>query len=250
MTQNPESNWFGSKYVTPDEKDGLVRDVFDSVYGKYDLMNDLMSGGIHRLWKDRFISEIRPKPGKIYLDVAGGTGDIAFRIRRKTGPDAKIIICDVNENMLSAGRDRAINKGWTDFEWVTGNAESLPVPDSSVDIYTISFGLRNVTHIDTALQEAFRVLRPGGMFFCLEFSRVQNSMLAGAYDLYSKVIPEIGELVVKDRESYEYLIESIRRFPAQKELVARMENAGFQRVHYHNLTTGISAIHRGYKQKT
>ena len=248
MIQNPESNWFGYKSVRPEDKTGMVHDVFDSVYDKYDLMNDVMSGGIHRLWKDRFISEIRPKQGKTYLDVAGGTGDIAFRIRKKTGSDARIIVCDLTENMLRTGRDRAIDKGWTDLEWVTGNAENLPIPDESIDVYTIAFGLRNVTHIDFALKEAFRVLKKGGMFFCLEFSSVQNPLLARAYNVYSdQVIPKMGEIIAKDRDSYEYLVESIRKFPAQKELTERIRNAGFTRVSFSNLTLGIAAIHKGFK---
>lgn len=245
--QNPESQWFGEKNVTPDEKTGLVRGVFDNVALKYDLMNDLMSGGIHRLWKDRFVRQIRPRPGLHYLDVAGGTGDIAFRIRRKAGPSARITVCDLNENMLKVGRDRAIDHGWlSGFEWVTGNAESLPLPDSSVDVYTIAFGLRNVTHIDTALKEAVRVLKPGGRFFCLEFSHVQEPVLAKFYDLYSEnVIPRIGQAVAKDRESYQYLVESIRKFPDQKALKARMEAAGLENTGFSNLSAGIAAIHYG-----
>ena len=251
MALNPEKNWFGEKPVTPDEKTGLVRGVFDSVYGRYDLMNDVMSGGIHRLWKDAFVRQVRPKQGKTFLDVAGGTGDIAFRIRRKTGGNSRIIICDINENMISSGRDRAINRGWTDLEWITGNAENLPLPDSSVDIYTISFGLRNVTHIDTALKEAFRVLKPSGMFFCLEFSKVKNPALSKAYDLYSfNMIPTLGSLIANDRESYDYLVESIRRFPSQEELTARMQQAGLTRTSFINLTGGVAAIHRGVKPKT
>lgn len=249
MTINPESNWFGEKPVTPEEKTGLVRGVFDSVASKYDIMNDLMSGGVHRLWKDRFVREVRPRAGKTYLDVAGGTGDIAFRIHRKVGGHARIILCDLNEHMLSVGRDRAIDRGWSDLEWVTGNAESIPLPDNSVDTYTIAFGLRNVTRIDTALSEAFRVLKPGGNFFCLEFSRVNNPLLAKAYDLYSfNAIPRIGQMVANDRDSYEYLVESIRKFPPQHDLKKRMENAGFSRVAFCNLSGGIAAIHRGFKR--
>lgn len=171
--QNPESTQFGEQRVTPEEKTERVIGVFDSVAAQYDLMNDLMSGGIHRLWKDRFVRMIRPRAtvdGRPvhYLDVAGGTGDIAFRIRKKTGLQAKITLCDLNDNMLAVGRNRAIDKGWIDdFTWVTGNAEALPLPDNSVDVYTIAFGLRNVTRIDTALREAFRVLRPGGRFSVL-----------------------------------------------------------------------------------
>lgn len=257
MASNKESGWFGYQEVSPDEKTGLVRGVFDSVADRYDIMNDLMSGGIHRIWKDRLIRQIRPKSlvnsqaycGYKYLDVAGGTGDIAFRIRQKTGPGADIQVLDINENMLRAGRDRAIDRGWVhDFDWLVGTAESLPIPDQSRDVYTIAFGLRNVTHIDTALEEAYRVLRPGGRFFCLEFSHVQNPLLSNAYRLYSRtVIPNVGALVAQDRESYQYLVESIERFPNQKALAARIEDAGFAKVRYTNLSAGIAAIHEGWK---
>ncbi len=252
--QNPEKSWFGDKEVSAEEKTEGVIGVFDSVADQYDLMNDFMSGGIHRLWKDRLIRMIRPRAmigdrPIHYLDVAGGTGDIAFRIRNKVGNKAKITLCDLNDNMLSVGRDRAYNKGWlNDFDWVTGNAESLPLQDNSVDVYTIAFGLRNVTHIDTALAEAYRVLRPGGRFFCLEFSQVRPAPLAKAYDVYSyNVIPFLGEKVAKDRDSYQYLVESIRKFPSQRKLAKRMENAGFSRVKYSNLSFGIAAIHQGFK---
>jgi demethylmenaquinone methyltransferase/2-methoxy-6-polyprenyl-1,4-benzoquinol methylase len=265
MTQNPESQWFGETPVTPEEKTHKVHGVFEGVARNYDLMNDLMSGGVHRLWKDSFIRRIRPRAGLRYLDVAGGTGDIAFRLRKKMiglsddlmsgdnndhpivrlsdHPD--ITVCDLTYNMLSVGRDRAIDKGWlNEFEWVTGNAEALPFPDKSFDVYTISFGLRNVTRIDDALAEARRVLKPGGRFFCLEFSHVENPLFAKAYDAYSyAVIPRIGELVAKDRESYQYLVESIRKFPAQRVLKKRLLEAGFDRAEYENLTGGIACIH-------
>jgi demethylmenaquinone methyltransferase/2-methoxy-6-polyprenyl-1,4-benzoquinol methylase len=249
MSQNPERNWFGEKQVSPEEKTALVRGVFDSVADKYDLMNDLMSGGVHRLWKDRLIRDIRPKAGLHYLDVAGGTGDISFRIRKAAGPTARITVCDLDNAMLTVGRDRAVDRGYIDgFTWVTGNAEALPVPDNSVDVYTIAFGLRNVTHIDTALAEAYRALKPGGRFFCLEFSRVEEPMLAKVYDAFSfGVIPRIGQLVAKDRDSYQYLVESIRKFPPQKQLCRRLEQAGFQGVRHDDLSFGIAAIHRGFK---
>lgn len=251
IQKNSESRWFGHKQVSPDEKTGLVRGVFDSVADKYDVMNDIMSGGIHRLWKDRLIRQIRPTSGYSYLDVAGGTGDIAFRLRRKTGSGSNTDICvfDLNENMLRAGRDRAINRGWiNDFTWMTGNAEALPFVDNSYDVYTISFGLRNVTHIDTALSEALRVLKPGGRFFSLEFSHVRHPVMERVYKLYSKnLIPGMGALIAKDRESYQYLIESIERFPDQESLAGRMEKAGFQNVRFTNLSGGIAAIHEGWK---
>lgn len=267
-SQNPESQWFGEQAVSPEEKTAKVHGVFEGVAARYDLMNDLMSGGVHRLWKDSFVRRIRPRVGLSYLDVAGGTGDIAFRIRRyieeqrKGGRDQatihssvppflmpSITLCDLTYNMLSVGRDRAIDKGWlNDFTWVTGNAEALPFPDNSFDVYTISFGLRNVTRIDDALREARRVLKPGGRFFCLEFSHVENPLLAKAYDLYSfNVIPRIGEIVAKDRESYQYLVESIRKFPAQKVLKARLLEAGFDRADYSNLTGGVACIHSATK---
>ncbi len=247
--QNPESQWFGEERVTASEKTRKVIGVFDSVASSYDIMNDLMSGGLHRLWKDHLIRKIRPRAGLHYLDVAGGTGDIAFRIRKKAGPNARITLCDLNNEMLAVGRDRSIDKGMGDsFEWVTGNAEALPLPDNSVDVYTIAFGLRNVTHIDTGLSEALRVLKPGGRFYCLEFSRVNEPLLRRIYDEYSyRVIPKIGEIVAKDRVSYQYLVESIRKFPSQKDLQKRMEMAGFRACRYENLTFGVVAIHEGVK---
>jgi demethylmenaquinone methyltransferase/2-methoxy-6-polyprenyl-1,4-benzoquinol methylase len=247
--QNAEKNWFGEKQVAPDEKTRLVRGVFDSVAPSYDVMNDFMSGGLHRLWKDHLVRKIRPRAGLHYLDVAGGTGDIAFRIRKKAGQNCKITLCDINAEMLSVGRDRSIDMGMgDDFDWVTGNAESLPLQDNSVDVYTIAFGLRNVTHIDDALAEAYRVLKPGGRFYCLEFSKVNEPLLAKIYDIYSfKVIPKIGKLVAKDEESYQYLVESIRKFPQQRELMRRLEAAGFQKCRFENLTFGVVAIHEGVK---
>ena len=246
---NPESEWFGTKRIKADDKVGLVRGVFDSVADSYDVMNDVMSGGVHRIWKDRLVRMIRPKAGLHYLDVAGGTGDIAFRIRRAAGPNTNITICDINPEMLRVGRDRALNKGWVnDFEWVTGNAESLPVPDNSVDVYTIAFGLRNVTRIDNALADAYRVLKPGGRFFCLEFSKVEDPLLGPLYDRYSEMlIPRMGQLIAKDRDSYQYLVESIRKFPPQRELARRMGQVGFSGVKFANLSFGIAAFHQGFK---
>ena len=247
--RNPESQWFGRRSVTPQEKTRLVLDVFDNVATRYDLMNDLMSGGVHRVWKDQLIRQIRPRRSYTYLDVAGGTGDIAFRLFKATGGEATIKVCDINPAMLEVGRDRALNRGMVrGFEWIEGNAEQLPIEDSSIDVYTIAFGLRNVTHIDDALKEAFRVLKPGGRFFCLEFSHVQEPMLAKAYDAFSfHVIPRIGQIVAKDKDSYQYLVESIRAFPDQEALLDRLKQAGFGRTSVRNLTFGVAAIHEGWK---
>ena len=244
--QNPESQWFGNRAVAAAEKTRLVRGVFDSVADNYDLMNDLMSGGLHRLWKDRFVRDIRPRPGMACLDVAGGTGDIAFRLRRR---GAAVTVCDLNAEMLRVGRDRALDRGLpADIDWVTGNAEALPFPDASFDVYTIAFGLRNVTRIDTALAEAARVLRPGGRFFCLEFSRVEEPFLRRVYDLYSaRVIPRVGQAVAKDLDSYQYLVESIRKFPRQEELKRRLDTAGLALGRFANLSFGVVAIHSATK---
>lgn len=249
MEKNAESQWFGERKVSATEKTRRVIGVFDSVADSYDLMNDLMSAGVHRLWKNQLVRQIRPRAGLAYLDVAGGTGDIAFRLRAKTGPGTKITLCDLNAEMLRVGRDRAVDRGWiNDFEWVVGNAEKLPFDEESRDVYTISFGLRNVTHIDDALREAWRVLKPGGRFFCLEFSRVDEPALARLYDAYSyNVIPRIGERVANDRESYQYLVESIRKFPPQKALQQRLHRAGFGRVKITNLSFGVAAIHEAWK---
>ena len=245
---NPEQDWFGTRRVSPEEKTALVRGVFDSVASNYDVMNDLMSGGIHRLWKNRLLRMIRPREGDACLDVAGGTGDIAFRIKAAAS-GADVTVFDLDNAMLRVGRDRAANRGQVaDYRWITGNAEALPFADNSFDLYTIAFGLRNVTRIDTALREAHRVLKPGGRFFCLEFSHVVDPGLAKLYDLYSfNVIPRIGQVVAKDRDSYQYLVESIRKFPKQKELARRLGEAGFARPLFENLSFGIAAIHQGWK---
>ncbi len=247
--KNKESQWFGYKRVTPAEKTRRVEGVFDSVASRYDLMNDLMSGGVHRLWKNKFISLLHPSAHKTLLDVAGGTGDIAFRYRKRAGEKATITVCDINREMLHVGKNRALDQGFLKgIEWVEGNAESLPFADNSYHLYTISFGLRNVPKIDDALEEAFRVLKPGGQFFCLEFSRMTNPLLQKIYDEYSfRLIPKIGALVTHDRDSYQYLVESIRQFPQQKELASRMKKAGFEQVRFINLSGGIAAIHTGTK---
>ena len=238
---------FGFRTVDATAKEGLVHNVFSSVAGSYDVMNDLMSGGLHRLWKNDFVARIHANSAANILDLAGGTGDIAVRIKTKTG--AHVTVCDINDDMLKAGRARQFDKGESQgLRWVCGNAEHLPVPDSSLDVITIAFGLRNVTNIQQALNDAYRALKPGGHFLCLEFSKVTVPMLAKIYDAYSfHVIPKIGELVAKDKDSYQYLVESIRMFPPQKQLAAMMEKAGFARVRYDNLTFGTVAIHQGWR---
>ncbi|MGH6930990.1 MAG: bifunctional demethylmenaquinone methyltransferase/2-methoxy-6-polyprenyl-1,4-benzoquinol methylase UbiE [Dongiaceae bacterium] len=248
-----DSASFGYRDVPAGEKSVLVRQVFESVAGRYDLMNDLMSGGIHRLWKGAMIDWLRPRPGQSFIDVAGGTGDIAFRILDRLaaagGTVGSMAVCDLTPAMLGVGRDRAIDRGMlSGLEWVAGNAESLPFADMSFDAYTIAFGLRNVARIDRALAEARRVLKPGGRFLCLEFSRVILPVLAGAYQFYSfQILPTLGQIVTGDRDSYQYLVESIRRFPAQEELSARIADAGLGQVEYRNLTGGIAALHSAWR---
>jgi demethylmenaquinone methyltransferase/2-methoxy-6-polyprenyl-1,4-benzoquinol methylase len=238
---------FGFREVPAGDKARLVRGVFDSVAGRYDLMNDLMSLGVHRLWKSALIDWLAPRPGMHLLDVAGGTGDIAFRFLERGG--GRVTVCDLTEEMVSVGRDRAIDRGIVDgIEWAVGDAEALPLAEASADAYTIAFGLRNVTRIDRALAEARRVLKPGGHFLCLEFSRLVLPVLEPLYDKYSfSVLPALGEAIVGDRESYEYLAESIRRFPPQDELAERIEAAGLSLVKYRNLSGGIAAIHSAWR---
>jgi demethylmenaquinone methyltransferase/2-methoxy-6-polyprenyl-1,4-benzoquinol methylase len=240
---------FGFREVGEDEKTRLVRDVFDNVASRYDLMNDLMSGGIHRRWKAELIDRIKPRPGEILLDLAGGTGDIARRFLGRAGKSSQVIVCDINESMVAAGRDRALDDGVLGgVTWTVGNAEELPIADSSVDCCTISFGLRNVTHKQKALEEARRVLKPGGRFFCLEFSHVEAPVLRRLYDIYSfNVLPRLGAVIARDRDAYQYLVESIRRFPPQAELAAMMGQAGFEQVTWRNLSAGIAAIHGGWR---
>lgn len=249
-TQPPESDatWFGYRQIGMAEKAGLVQGVFSSVAGKYDLMNDLMSGGIHRLWKAAMLDWLNPRPHWNSLDVAGGTGDIAFRLLARQ-PTAHVTICDLTPAMLEVGRDRAIDRGiLSGLDWVSGNAEDLPFAEMQFDSYTIAFGLRNVGRQQRALQEAYRVLKPGGRFLCLEFSHVALPALARFYDVYSfKVLPWLGEVVAKDRASYQYLVESIRKFPTQDNLAAMMTRAGFRQVSYRNLTGGIAALHSGWR---
>tara|TARA_Y100001934_G_C12064627_1_gene637076 strand:+ start:25 stop:792 length:768 start_codon:yes stop_codon:yes gene_type:complete len=238
---------FGFQEVASADKASMVRGVFDSVAVRYDLMNDLMSGGVHRLWKASLIDQLRPRPGLHLLDVAGGTGDIAARFLSAGGD--RVTVCDINASMVRVGRDRAIDTNRAaGIDWLVGDAEALPVPDRSVDAYTIAFGLRNVTDIDAALREARRVLRPGGRFLCLEFSHVADPVLSELYDRFSfGVLPLLGRYVARDAEAYQYLAESIRRFPPQEKLVARMAAAGFEQTGFRNLSRGIVAIHQGWR---
>ncbi|MBC7905738.1 MAG: bifunctional demethylmenaquinone methyltransferase/2-methoxy-6-polyprenyl-1,4-benzoquinol methylase UbiE [Rhodospirillaceae bacterium] len=238
---------FGFKTVGEAEKASMVREVFDSVAPKYDLMNDLMSAGVHRLWKASFLDWLRPRPDQTLLDVGGGTGDIAFGWKKRGGGPA--LVCDINKEMLAVGRDRSFDRNLVgDLSWVCGNAETLPVDDRSVDRYTIAFCLRNVTHWDKAIAEAYRVLKPGGRFMCLEFSKVVVPGLKQFYDMYSfHVLPTVGQMVTGNREAYQYLVESIRKFPAQAEMAEMTRAAGFERVEVRNLSGGIAAIHSGWR---
>ncbi|GFS22980.1 2-methoxy-6-polyprenyl-1,4-benzoquinol methylase, mitochondrial [Elysia marginata] len=308
-SQDPEKEThFGFQSVAEEEKEQKVYEVFENVASSYDVMNDAMSVGIHRLWKDAFLEKFSPSPGTKLLDVAGGTGDIAFRFLKHVGtptsgnvlddfhmprdvtaqvyldpaestsssssssdeetshtasqqakdgnyatqPDAMgnhVTICDINQAMLDVGKQRAKALGYTTgLSWVRGNAECLPLPDSSFDAYTIAFGIRNCTHVQEVLNEAYRLLKPGGRFMCLEFSEVKNPLLRSAYDTYSfQVIPVMGQLIAGDWKSYQYLVESIRQFPNQEDFAAMIKSAGFRMVTFQNLTFGVAAIHSGYK---
>ena len=237
---------FGFEQVPVEDKAQRVRHVFDSVAGKYDLMNDLMSAGLHRLWKRFAVNATRVRPGMRILDLAGGTGDLAIDFARRVGPAGTVVLTDINGTMLSAGRDRLINAGLL-LPVVQCDAEKLPFPDAHFDCVSIGFGLRNVTRKDSALAEMRRVLRPGGVAAVLEFSRVWQP-LAPAYDWYSfTVLPRLGQFVARDGESYRYLAESIRMHPDQTALKTLMEGSGFDRVEYHNLAAGVVALHLGYR---
>lgn len=244
-----EETEFGFRRVPRAAKSRLVREVFDTVARRYDLMNDLMSGGVHRLWKNAMVDWLAPRPGQLLLDVAGGTGDVAFRLVTRTRGRARITVCDINEQMVRVGRDRAIDRGILEnIDWLVGDAQALPIAERSVDAYTIAFGLRNVTDIDAALCEAKRVLKPGGRFLCLEFSRVVVPLLGELYERYSfGVVPWIGERVAGTREAYQYLVESIRRFPPQEALVKHIEAAGLDQAHVRNLSGGIAALHSAWR---
>lgn len=246
---------FGARDVLLDEKQGLVDDVFRTVAARYDLMNDLLSGGLHRLWKDAMVSSLAPPSSSgrggafRVLDTAGGTGDIAFRIMDRSNGAARVTVCDINENMLAEGRQRAGDQPFGDrVDFVTGNAENLPFSDRQFDAYTIAFGIRNVPRIDLALAEAHRILKRGGKFLCLEFSAVDVPGLDAIYRNYSKyVIPRIGDYVVGDGEPYQYLVESIEKFPNPERFSVMIENAGFKRVRYELYSGGITALHVGWK---
>ncbi|WP_237155255.1 bifunctional demethylmenaquinone methyltransferase/2-methoxy-6-polyprenyl-1,4-benzoquinol methylase UbiE [Oryzibacter oryziterrae] len=246
------STSFGFREVDPGAKQGLVNDVFHRVANRYDVMNDVMSGGLHRLWKDAMVSRLAPprsgrRPFKV-LDMAGGTGDIAFRIHDRSAGHAEITVADINGSMLEVGRDRAEKRGLKGLTFTEANAEELPWEASTFDAYTIAFGIRNVPRIEVALKEAYRVLKPGGRFFCLEFSAVDTPFVDKVYDLYSfHLVPVMGRLVAKDEDSYRYLVESIRRFPNQERFKAMIEAAGFSRVTYTNMTMGVVALHVGVK---
>jgi demethylmenaquinone methyltransferase/2-methoxy-6-polyprenyl-1,4-benzoquinol methylase len=253
MTEKTAS--FGFREVPEGDKESLVKEVFSSVAARYDLMNDLMSAGVHRIWKDAMVEWLNPQPGWKVLDVAGGTGDIAFRIvdmARSRGGETpgkiEVTVCDINDQMLGEGVRRAEAKGETAIEWICGNAEGLPFPDASFDAYTIAFGIRNVTHIEQALVEARRVLKPGGRFLCLEFSKVEVPGLDTLYDAYSfKLLPKIGGWVAQDEESYRYLAESIRRFPPQAKFAGMIADAGLGQVKVRNLSGGIAAMHSAWR---
>ena len=248
---------FGYRDVEPAEKPGLVRGVFERVAGRYDLMNDLMSLGAHRLWKDAAAARLNPQPGETIIDCAGGTGDLARRFarlaeaarRRRGGAAARIVVVDYNEQMVRAGRQRGgeAQIGEAQLVWAVGDAQALPLAGASADAYSISFGLRNVTDIAAALAEARRVLKPGGRFLCLEFSKLTPTALRPLYDAYSfELIPRIGARIAGDAEAYRYLVESIRRFPDQKTLAKLMAGAGFGRVSFTNFTGGVVALHQGW----
>ncbi|MEL7344486.1 MAG: bifunctional demethylmenaquinone methyltransferase/2-methoxy-6-polyprenyl-1,4-benzoquinol methylase UbiE [Pseudomonadota bacterium] len=247
-TQTPQkTTHFGAATVPEGDKAGMVRGVFESVASTSDLMNDLMSGGVHRLWKDAMMDWLAPRSGQRLLDVAGGTGDIAFRfLKRAAG--AQAVVLDMTAPMLDAGKTRADAEAMADrMQWIVGDAMALPFDDASFDVYTISFGIRNVTRIQEALSEARRVLKPGGRLMVLEFSQVPNPALRQIYDLYSyNVIPPLGQAVTGDRDSYQYLVESIRRFPRQDVFAEMIRNAGFGQVKYRNLTMGVAALHSGW----
>jgi len=245
MTQKTH---FGFKTVDEDAKAGMVHGVFTNVASKYDIMNDAMSMGVHRIWKDAMMDWLAPRKGMKLLDVAGGTGDISFRFLKRAG-GGHATVFDMTQSMLDAGRLRAEAESQQDsLDWVCGDAMALPFEDNSFDAYTISFGIRNVTRIQDAINEAYRVLKPGGRFLCLEFSTIPNPAMQWAYDRYSfNVIPPLGQIIANDRDSYQYLVESIRQFPKQEQFAQMIRDGGFSQVKYRNLSLGIAALHSGWK---
>jgi demethylmenaquinone methyltransferase/2-methoxy-6-polyprenyl-1,4-benzoquinol methylase len=249
MTQTDQkTTHFGFTEVPEHEKAGRVQGVFGSVASKYDVMNDAMSMGIHRIWKDAMMDWLAPRPNTRLLDVAGGTGDISFRYLKRAG-QAHATVCDLTEPMLVAGRQRAEADSMADsLDWVVGDAMALPFDDNTFDVYTISFGIRNVTRPQEALNEAYRVLKPGGRLMVLEFSQIPNELMQKVYDLYSfNIIPKMGQVIANDRDSYQYLVESIRKFPDQDTFLGMVKQAGFENAKYRNLTMGIACLHSGWK---
>ncbi len=250
MTNGTEkTTHFGFTEVPEGEKAGKVQGVFNSVASKYDVMNDAMSMGIHRVWKDAMMDWLAPRPGQRLLDVAGGTGDISFRFLKRAKHSAHATVLDLTEPMLIEGRKRAEADAMQDsLDWVVGDAMALPFADNTFDVYTISFGIRNVTRPQDALNEAYRVLRPGGRLMVLEFSQIPNDMMQKAYDLYSfNIIPRLGQAIAGDRDSYQYLVESIRRFPDQETFLDMVRKAGFANAKYRNMTMGVACLHSGWK---
>ena len=249
MTNQPKTEWidFGFETVPVNEKQSRVADVFSSVASSYDIMNDLMSGGVHRLWKDALMDWLAPCKGQVLIDLAGGTGDIALRFLKRGGSHVHVV--DINPDMISAGKKRRDIKAYSNqLDWTVASAEDVPLQTGTAERVTISFGLRNVTNRDMALREAFRVLKPGGRFCCLEFSTVQNATFSKLYDLWSfNALPQLGRMVARDEAAYRYLAESIRTFPAQHDLARMMSEAGFAQVRFRNLSNGIAAIHSGWK---
>ena len=249
MTDSRDSTThFGFQTVPEDEKAGRVQGVFTSVASKYDIMNDVMSVGIHRIWKDAMMDWLAPRPGQKLLDVAGGTGDISFRFLKRAGSGHSTVL-DITESMLVEGRKRAeAEQRANSLDWVVGDAMALPFEDNTFDVYTISFGIRNVTRPQEALNEAYRVLKPGGRLMVLEFSQIPNAAMQKAYDLYSfNVIPKMGKLIADDYDSYQYLVESIRKFPDQNTFLGMVQAAGFANAKYRNLTMGVACLHSGWK---